>query len=217
MVPITAKPPAQSSSQEATDESLLLRYRDKGDIEAFETLVHRYERPLYNYLVRLLHNTSEAEEIFQTTFLRVHEKCQLFTKGRLVRPWIYSIATHSAIDRLRKEAPHQKVSLDQDQTEEEAHSAKLLDLVPSQIPQPLAQLEAREDAEWIRSAVDSLPEYLRVTVLLAYFQGLKFREVAEILQVPLGTVKSRLHRALVMLNSAWRRNHAGERPAPIGS
>jgi RNA polymerase sigma-70 factor (ECF subfamily) len=217
MVQTTSKPAAQLPDQEATDEALLLRYRDEGDVEAFETLVHRYEKPLFNYLVRLLHNTSEAEEIFQTTFLRVHEKCQLFHKGRLVRPWIYSIATNSAIDRLRKEASHQKVSLDRDQTEEEAHAAKLINLVPSKMPQPLFQLEAREDAEWMRSAVDSLPESLRVTVLLAYFQGLKFREVAEILKVPLGTVKSRLHRALVMLNTAWRRNHAGARPARIGS
>jgi RNA polymerase sigma-70 factor (ECF subfamily) len=216
MVPTTARLVAESSYQDATDESLLLRYRDEGDVEAFETLVHRYEKPLFNYLVRLLHNTSEAEEIFQTTFLRVHEKCQLFRKGGLVRPWIYSIATNSAIDRLRKEGPHQKVSLDQDQSEQEAHPAKLLNLVPSETPQPLAQLEAREDAQWMRSAVDSLPEYLRVTVLLAYFQGLKFREVAEILKVPLGTVKSRLHRALVMLNSTWRRNHTGE-GLPIGS
>jgi RNA polymerase sigma-70 factor (ECF subfamily) len=217
MVQTTAKPAAGSPYQDAPDETLLLRYRDEGDIEAFETLVHRYEKPLFSYLVRLLHNTSEAEEIFQTTFLRVHEKCQQFTKGRLVRPWIYSIATNSAIDRLRKEAQHQKVSLDQDHPEEEAHPAKLINSVPSEMPQPLAQLEAREDAEWMRLAVESLPEYLRVTVLLAYFQGLKFREVADILQVPLGTVKSRLHRALVILNSAWRRNHAGERPAPIGS
>jgi len=211
MVPSTVNLPAERLHHEASDESLLLSYRDDGDVEAFEALVHRYEKPLFNYLVRLLHNASEAEEIFQTTFLRVHEKCQLFTKGRPVRPWIYSIATNLAVDRLRKEAPHQKISLEQDQTEEEAHPAKLLNLIPSEMPQPLAQLEAREDAEWMRGAVDSLPEYLRVTVLLAYFQGLKFREVAEILQVPLGTVNSRLHRALVMLNTAWRRNHAGER------
>jgi RNA polymerase sigma-70 factor (ECF subfamily) len=217
MVQTTSKPVTQLPDQEATDESLLLRYRDEGDVKAFETLVHRYERPLFNYLVRLLHHRSEADEIFQTTFLRVHEKCQLFRKGRLVRPWIYSIATNAAIDRLRKEAPHHQVSLDQDQSEEEAHPARLINLVASEMPQPLAQLEAREDAEWMRSAVDSLPESLRVTVLLAYFQRLKFREVAEILNVPLGTVKSRLHRALVMLNTAWRRNHAGEQPARFGS
>jgi RNA polymerase sigma-70 factor (ECF subfamily) len=217
MVQTTATSAAKTIYQDVTDEELLLRYRDEGDVDAFETLVHRYEKSLFNYLVRLLHNTAEAEEIFQTTFLRVHEKCQLFHKGRLVRPWIYRIATNSAIDRLRKEASHQTVSLDQDQTEKQAHPTKLLDLVPAVIPQPLAQLEAQEDAEWMRSAVDSLPKSLRVTVLLACFQGLKFREVAEILNVPLGTVKSRLHRALVMLNTAWRRNHAGEQPTRIGS
>jgi RNA polymerase sigma-70 factor (ECF subfamily) len=70
-------------------------------------------------------------------------------------------------------------------------------------------MEANERAQWTRRAVDALPDQLRVIVLLAYFQGLKFQEVAEILQLPLGTVKSRLHKALVMLNTAWQRNHSG--------
>jgi RNA polymerase sigma-70 factor (ECF subfamily) len=207
MVALRFKPLEQRLYGEASDESLLLWYRDDHDARAFETLVHRYEKPLANYLARLLHNASSAEEILQSTFLRVHEKCRLFSKGRSVRPWIYSIATHLAIDRLRKEAREQKTSLDQPQSENETHSARLLDLLNSRVPQPAEQLQVQEDAAWIHQAVDSLPDHLRTTVLLMYFQGLKTREVAEALLIPLGTVKSRLHRALEMLSAAWRETH----------
>jgi RNA polymerase sigma-70 factor (ECF subfamily) len=210
MVQTTAKLPVRRSYQEATDERLLLWYRDEGDLKAFETLVNRYEKPLFNYLLRFLHSVSLAEEVFQATFMRVHEKCQLFTPGRQARPWIYSIATNLAIDALRKEGRYHATSLDMEQADAEAHAGKLSDLLPTDLPSPLEQIEAREEAAWTRRAVDALPEHLRVVVLLAYFQGLKFQEVAEILQMPLGTVKSRLHKALVTLHSAWRRNHRGQ-------
>jgi RNA polymerase sigma-70 factor (ECF subfamily) len=195
---------------EATDECLLLRYRDTGDIEAFEALVHRYEKPLFNYLVRYLHSASLAEDVFQATFLRLHEKCNLFTDDRQVRPWLYSIATHLAVDALRKEGRHRAVSLDREYAEADTDVGTLLKLLRSHTPSPLQQLEASERAQWARQAVDDLPEHLRVIILLAYFQGLKLQEVAEILHLPLGTVKSRLHKSLMLLNAAWRHNHAGE-------
>lgn len=203
MIEVIAKPPAQHSVLDATDESLLLRYRDAGDIEAFEVLVHRYEKPLFNYLLRYLHSAPLAEDVFQATFLRVHEKCHQFAEDRQFRPWLYRIATHSAIDALRKEGRHRVASLDQERMDTETDGGSLLRLLESHIPSPLEQMELEERAQWTRRVVDKLPDELRVIVLLAYFQGLKFHEVAEILHLPLGTVKSRLHKALVMLNAAW--------------
>ena len=96
-----------------SDEELLVRYRDRGDVAAFEVLVHRYENPMYNYLRRYLRNGSLAADVFQMTFLRVHEKCRQFQEDRRFRPWLYSIATHQAIDALRKEARRPSISLDQ--------------------------------------------------------------------------------------------------------
>lgn len=197
-----------------SDEALLLRYRDQGDVAAFEALVHRYERPLYNYLVRYLRNPSLAEEVFQDTFLRLHEKCHQFTPDRQVRPWLYSIATHLAIDALRKEGQQPTTSLDQQVADAESDIGALLDVLGTRPPTPLEQLEAQEQAQWARRAVDALPEPLRQVILLAYFQGLKFREVAEILELPLGTVKSRLHKALALLHEAWDREYAGSRTTP---
>ena len=200
---------------EATDEELVLRYRDLGDVEAFEALVHRYERPIYLYLLRYLRSPTLAEEVFQATFLRVHEKCHLFTADRPVRPWLYSMATHLAIDALRKEGRHQVASLDRPYEDEEGSAGALIDLLRSPVPSPLARLEAAERAEWAQRAVDELPDRQRVAILLVFFQGLKYHEVAEILQLPLGTVKSRVHKALVALNAAWRRDHrSGEETGP---
>lgn len=201
------EPPVQDWYRTATDEQLLLRYRDHSDMEAFETLVHRYAKPLHSYLVRYLHSAVLAEEVFQATFLRVHRNCGMFAEDREVRPWIYSIATNLAIDALRTEGRQHAVSLDEAHADGADDASKLLDLLQSTGPSPAQELESSERAEWARKAVEALPHDLRLTLLLIYFQGLKYREVAEILQVPLGTVKSRVHQALLALNRAWRRSH----------
>ncbi len=200
--PRTVLPPV-----DPTDEELLLRYRDLGDVEAFETLVHRYERPIYHYLLRYLRNATLAEEVFQSTFLRVHEKSHLFTANHPVRPWLYSMATNLAIDALRKEGRHQIASLDRQYDDEDGSLGALIDLVRSPAPSPAERMETQERATWAQRAVDELPDHQRIAVLLIFFQGLKYHEVAEILELPLGTVKSRIHKALLALNAAWRRDH----------
>src|ERR1700759_85202 len=95
-----------------SDEELLRRYRDEGHQEDFDELVHRYERELYRYLARYLGNPALAEDVFQNTFLQVHLKRALYEDGRPVRPWLYSIATHQAVDAMRKAGRHPTVSLD---------------------------------------------------------------------------------------------------------
>lgn len=197
---------AANSAVEAdmSDEQLMTRVRDRDDMIAFEALVHRYERPLFNYLVRYLRNQELAEEAFQSAFARIHEKRDLYTEERRFRPWLYSIATNTAVDELRREGRHQAASLDQQRTEAESGPVSLLDLLQSATPSPYEQLVAEERRAWTRRAIDELPEHLRVVVLLVYFQGLKYREAAEILEIPVGTVKSRLNAALAALNAAWR-------------
>ena len=198
---------SSSARRDATDEQLLLRYRDDRDAAAFEMLVNRYEKPLYNYLVRYLDSAPLAEEVFQATFLRLHEKCAMFQPGRRVRPWLYSIATHQAIDALRREGKHQAMSLDEPRRDADDEVGSLLSFLESTTPQPHQQAEQHEQSAWAHQAMDKLPHPQRQAILLVYFQGLKYREVAEILQVPLGTVKSRIHGALLALNKAWFRNH----------
>ncbi len=186
-----------------SDEELLVSFR-RGKAEAFGVLVRRYEKELYGYLRRYLGDSDLAEDVFQNTFLQVYVKIGQYEIGRPVRPWLYTIATHQAIDALRRKGRHQALSLDQDQTElPDGEIRSLLELLETRGPGPPETVEGIERRERVRASVDSLPEFLRQVVILAYYQGLKYREIAEILGIPVGTVKSRLHAALVKLQEAW--------------
>jgi RNA polymerase sigma-70 factor, ECF subfamily len=186
-----------------SDEELLARYR-AGYTAAFTELVRRYERELYNYLRRYLGDAVLAEDVFQNTFLQLHLKLDLYEKGRLVRPWLYTIATHQAIDAMRKVGRHQAVSLDARAPSQDDSSNSFVDLLEGSETDPLEGLQAIERQQWVRDALDHLPIYLRSVVVMAYYQGLKYREIAEVLDIPVGTVKSRLHAAVAKLATAWK-------------
>ncbi len=188
---------------DCSDEDLLAQFQ-RGQREAFGLLVRRYERELYGYLCRYLGDPSLAEDVFQNTFLQLYTKIGTYERGRPVRPWLYTIATHQAIDALRRAGRHQTLSLDQ-QREEAANGdiQTLLSMLESRWSSPLEQVQAEERRQWVRESVERLPDFLRQVVVLAYYQGLKYREIADILDIPLGTVKSRLHAALVRLQEAW--------------
>lgn len=187
-----------------TDEQLLLAYRESGRPELFETLVHRYECELYNYLRRYLADAEMAEDAFQGTFLQVHLKSDQFQEGRRVRPWLYTIATNQAIDAQRRNKRHQLVSLDRTGGED-PEVGTLIDLLISAEPNPHDQSDTDEQREALRKALCELPESFRQVVILVYYQGLKYREAADVLSIPVGTIKSRLHSALVKLSEALHR------------
>ncbi|QGJ71583.1 RNA polymerase ECF-type sigma factor [Planctomycetales bacterium 10988] len=195
-----------------TDEELLLRYRTTEDRLAFEQLVQRYESELYNYLRRYLGDTTLAEDAFQGTFLQLHLKCHQFEEGLRVRPWLYTIATHQAIDALRKAKRHRMVSLDGANKSRDDDLGTLMEVLSSKEDGPSESLQDDERRDWIRQAVLNLPDHLRAVVVQAYYQGLKYREIAEALDLPLGTVKSRLHAAVKKLNEVWSKSElAGDR------
>jgi RNA polymerase sigma-70 factor (ECF subfamily) len=191
-----------SSLELMTDEELLAEYRAAGSPQVFEVLTKRYERELFNYLRRFLANASMAEDAFQATFLQVHLKCHLFEEGRKVRPWLYTIATHQAIDLQRRNRRHRLVSLDRPHRAHNEELGSLVDLLSSGEADPSERFDRQESAEWVRKAVAALPEQLQSAVSLVYFRGLKYREAAEELAVPVGTVKSRLHSAIQRLAEA---------------
>ena len=193
----------QAGADCLTDEQLLLEYRQSGTPAVFEALVKRYERELFSYLRRFLGNASMAEDAFQATFMQVHLKCELFDGERKVRPWLYTIATNQAIDIQRRNRRHRLVSLDRPNRIEHEELGSLLDLLGSREIDPSVQLDQSEKSQWIRDAVAALPEQLASAVQLVYFKGLKYREAADQLAVPVGTVKSRLHSAVRRLGQAW--------------
>ncbi len=186
-----------------SDEELLVRFR-KGRTEAFGVLVRRYERELYGYLRRYVGDANLAEDVFQNTFLQLYTKIEQYEPGRPVRPWLYTIATHQAIDALRRNGRHQAVSLDRERREtSEGDLRQLMDTLESSGPGPFERAHGEERRELVRASVERLPDFLRQVVTLAYYQGLKYREIADILGIPVGTVKSRLHAALVKLQETW--------------
>lgn len=186
-----------------SDEELLARFR-RGETEAFGALVRRYEQELFGYLRRYLGDGNLADDVFQNTFLQLYTKIGQYEAGRPVRPWLYTIATHQAIDALRRVHRHPAVSLDQTREEmPDGEMHALLDMLEARTPGPVEQVHGEELRERVRNSVDRLPDFLRQVVVLAYYQGLKYREIAEILGIPVGTVKSRLHAALGKLHEAW--------------
>jgi RNA polymerase sigma-70 factor (ECF subfamily) len=185
------------------DEELLIRARH-GKRDAFATLVRRYERELYGYLRRYLGDAALADDVFQNTFLQVYVKMSSYEAGRPVRPWLYTIATHQAIDALRRSGRHQAVSLSQRPTDVlPGEPDDLSCALECKGPGPLEAADTEERRRAVRAAVDRLPDFLRQVVVLGYYQGLKYREIADILDIPLGTVKSRLHAALQKLQEHW--------------
>lgn len=195
-----------------SDEELLLEYRTTEDAAVFTELVARYQRELFSYLRRFLGDAAKAEDVFQQTFLQVHVKSELFQPGRKFRPWLYTIATNQAIDYQRRNKRHRRLSLDQSQRSSGEEVGSLMEVVASQEAGPHAKAEDGEQAEWIRSAVGTLPETLQSAVQLVYFRGMKYREAAQVLSVPVGTVKSRLHSALQRLGQTWRDGHTTNQP-----
>jgi RNA polymerase sigma-70 factor (ECF subfamily) len=182
-----------------SDEDLMARFRS-GETAAFSALVRRYERELYGYLRRYVGDGNLAEDVFQNTFLQVYLKSGQYEVGRRVRPWLYTIATHQAVDALRRNGRRQAVSLElAREAGPDGEADCLAATLEGRDPSPFETASGLEQAERVRAAVNRLPEFLRRVLLLAYYQGLKYREVAEVMDIPVGTVKSRLHAALVKL------------------
>lgn len=188
---------------ERTDEELLLEYRSRSDRRAFEELVRRYEKELYGYLRHYLGDAEMADDVFQQTFLQVHQKCDQFEEGRKVRPWLYTVATNQAIDYQRRNRRHKIISLDRRlQNSNEGEMGTLIDVLDGEEAGPSEEAESAELQDQLRAAIDELPEQTKQVVLLVYFKGLKYREAADILDIPVGTVKSRLHAAIQKLSES---------------
>ena len=179
-----------------TDEELLLEYRCTGIREAFEEIVHRYERELYNYLYHYLGNAANAEDVFQKTFLAVLRDCGKFEAGRELRPWLYRIATNKAIDHQRQARHFRVIS----QVENDSDTCSIVDQVIGNEPEPFEDPMDREIACKVREAVESLPEQLRQAVYMVYFQGLTYREAADAVGIHSATLSLRVKSAIGKLN-----------------
>jgi len=180
---------------ENTDKSLIEAHC-RGDSAAFGELVRRYGNGVLGYLIKMSGNRHEAEDLFQETFKRVHEKAHTF-RGSQFKSWLFTIATNAAIDGLRRRRRMRVVSLNQgldctDQDSEELSAVALAD----DSCEPSQEAVKAEQAQQVRDAIESLPARQRATLVLAYYQQLSYPEVAKVLGCSLGTVKTQMYRAL---------------------
>ncbi len=179
---------------EITDGELLQRHLD-GDPGAFPALMKRYERELYNFLARFLGDAALAEDVFQEAFLQLHISAATFDTSRRLKPWLFTIAANKARDAMRSRRRKPAASLDATIAGGESDEATYAELMPSKIPQPSESLVNLETRTAVQNIVSEMPENLKSVLLLSYFHEFAYKEIAKMLDVPLGTVKSRLHAA----------------------
>jgi len=184
-----------------TDEELVEDYLD-GDVGAFRLLIERYHDPLLRFLFRLMSNRQAAEDVFQETFLQIHQSLATFDRSRSFKPWLFTIAANKGRDSLRKMQRRNAVSLSTRAASGEGDS--LVDLLAVDLPGPDHPIEVEEQSRMVQQAIDSLPARLREILLLAYFQKFTYIQIAEQFGIPVGTVKSRLHAAVAAFAKAWQ-------------
>ena len=174
-----------------TFESEALRL-SSGDTEVIAQLVERYQHRLYRYLLRLVSRPSTAEDLFQQTWMRVIERMRHYDPRRSFEGWLFAVAHNLAIDHLRRRQPE---SLDEPLPSGETQS----DLTRSGNPGSLELLLSKERARCVLDAVSELPLAFREVITLRFEEEMKLEEIATVLALPMGTVKTRLHRAMKAL------------------
>ncbi len=189
---------------ELTDEEIVNAYLQTRNSQDFERLVHRYERELYTFLRRFLSDVQQAEDVFQATFLSVHLRIDQFEAGRRFRPWLYAIASNKAIDYLRRNRRHQVASLDAKSSFGDSEDSMINHLAGNGST-PDERAISNETGSRVRAAVQELSAPTQQLIQLAFYEGMKYSDIADILQIPLGTVKSRVFTAIRKLNQIWMR------------
>ncbi len=178
-----------------TDKNLIDAHL-QGDSTAFGELVRRYGDSLLGYLTKICRNREQAKDLFQETFKRVHEKAHTL-RGSQFKSWLYTIATRVALDGHRRGSRVHMVSLNQPAGCDGDNCPELAATTPAEdCLDPSQEAVKAEQKEQVRRAVESLPDRQRVTLVLAYYQGLSYREVATALDCSIGTVKTQMFRAL---------------------
>jgi len=186
-----------------SEEQLMAKYQARHQ-NAFTVLIKRYEKELYHFLVRFLGNASLAEESFQEAFLQVHISAGRFDTEKKFRPWLYTIAANKARDLLRSRAIRPTVQLT-DPSQDDGHS-DLWDYLLRTDQTPGDILDEKYQKERVRKTVDQLPNRHREILILAYFNQVPYKDMAEVLDIPLGTVKSRLHAAVKNFSKLYQQS-----------
>ena len=169
---------------EKSDEALMLQLQ-AGDLRSFDTLVKRWEKLLLNYCYRMVNDMTLAEDLRQEVFLRMYRSAKTYRPTAQFSTWMYRIATNLCLDTLAKQQRRKETPI---AAYLESEPERLIDLSDA----PDAVLVKKETENRVRLALARLPENQRVVVTLRHYNDMKFHEIAEILECPISTVKSRM-------------------------
>jgi RNA polymerase sigma-70 factor (ECF subfamily) len=192
----------ESHVEPRSDEALLESYL-RGDRAAFRALIERYRAELSHFLIRFLGSRAAADDVFQETFLQVHLSADTFDIQRRFKPWLFTIAANKARDHHRKFSRRAPMSLSAT-IGSGGEGEAFVDLLEADLPAPDAPVLDSERCRLVKSVIDAMPTHLREILLLSYFQRLSYNQIADALEIPLGTVKSRLHAAVAAFARAWK-------------
>ena len=188
---------------EVSDEKLMARYR-RGDFEAMDELVRRYEKPLFSFLWRMSGNGADVQEIFQEVWLRVIAKARDFKQKRF-KGWIFTIARNLVIDTSRRQK--KLVSLDEPTAGGAESDMTLADRLVSREPGPDYQVDGHDTRSAIDQALMGLPREQREVFIMRMESNLTFREISEVLGIPLNTCLARMQYALGKMRTRLKTYH----------
>jgi len=186
-----------------TDAELLARYA-KGDEDAFREIINRYKNGLYAFLKRFLTRQDLIDDVFQETFMQLFNSRDSFDVSRPLRPWLFTIAANKAKDALRKRQRKYAISIGSIAEAQEMSFDEVLNTITADETRPYEELQKGEMAERVRSVIADMPENLREILILSYFNKFSYKQMSQILSIPIGTVKSRLHTAVARFAKDWK-------------
>lgn len=172
----------------------------KGDQNAFGEIVEIYKDKVFQLAYRMLGNRHEAEDIAQEAFIRAYVNIQSYNINLKFSTWLYRIATNLCIDRIRKKKPDYYLDAEVAGTD----GLTMYSQIPSKTSLPEDDIESLELQDTIQRAISKLPEKYRSVIVLKYIEELSLNEISEILDMPLGTVKTRIHRGRETLRKQLR-------------
>jgi RNA polymerase sigma-70 factor (ECF subfamily) len=193
----------KSDSKKPTDAELLAQFA-QGDETAFRELVNRYKNGLYAFLRQFLNHQDMVEDTFQETFLQLFTSRDSFDTSRPLRPWLFTIAANKAKDALRKQQRTAAIPIGTIADSQEMSFDDVLNTLTSDSSMPYEDLQKSETASLVGKVITDMPENLREILILAYFDKFSYKQMAQILSIPIGTVKSRLHTAVGRFAKEWK-------------
>lgn len=186
-----------------TDKQLLAEYL-RGNTACFELLVRRHAEELHQFVMRFTGDSSAADDVVQESMLQVHNAGASFDPARRFKPWLFTIAANKARDYLRRRTRRREVPFEAPPGNDRDTKQRYLDLLSSDDDAPDEDLLVEEKRRIVRHVVEQIPPNLREVLILAYYHRFPYREIAEIVGIPLGTVKSRLHAAVVAFGEQYK-------------